>query len=108
MKCVLTVLLLSVGSVHAAEMRTHRDLAYAMTKNKRQTLDVYAPTEGKGHPVVFWIHGGGWRRGDKAAVQRKPRAFVNKGFVFVSVNSTSSNSRRLVRKESVAVRICGV
>jgi arylformamidase len=78
--------LVSIGSLHAAEMRTHRDLFYAKTKNKRQTLDVYAPAKGKGHPIVVWIHGGGWQAGDKANVQKKPQAFVDRGFVFVSTN----------------------
>jgi acetyl esterase/lipase len=64
----------------------HRDLPYADTKNEKQTLDVYSPAEGKNHPIVFWIHGGGWMQGDKADVQNKPKAFVNKGFVFVSTN----------------------
>ena len=50
----------------------------------RQALDLYAPAEGEAHPVVFWIHGGGWQAGDKGEVQEKPRAFVDKGFVFVS------------------------
>jgi arylformamidase len=36
--------------------------------------------------VVFWIHGGGWEGGDKASVQIKPQAFLDKGFVFVSTN----------------------
>lgn len=85
MKGVL-LLFLTVGSLDAAEMTIHRDLSYADTKNKRQTLDVYTPAAGGNHPVVVWIHGGGWRRGDKSAVQRKPQAFVDKGFVFVSVN----------------------
>jgi arylformamidase len=47
---------------------------------------VYAPAEGKDHPIVLWIHGGGWRQGDKRGVQKKPEAFVEKGFVFVSTN----------------------
>ena len=42
--------------------------------------------EGKSHPVVVWIHGGGWQAGDKKEVEKKPQAFVDKGFVFVSVN----------------------
>ena len=67
-------------------MQVHRDLAYADPKNERQTLDVYAPKEGKNHPVVFWIHGGGWQQGDKTCVQKKPRAFVDNGFVFASTN----------------------
>jgi acetyl esterase/lipase len=52
----------------------------------KQTLDVYAPSRGKDHPIVFWIHGGGWQSGDKQDVDKKPPAFVEKGFVFVSTN----------------------
>jgi arylformamidase len=70
----------------AIEPKVDRDVAYAEPKNERQTLDVYAPTEGKNHPVVVWIHGGGWQAGDKKEVQKKPQAFTDKGFVFVSVN----------------------
>ena len=40
------LLLLNVGCVLAADIQVHRDLAYAEPKNERQTLDVYAPTEG--------------------------------------------------------------
>src|SRR6266851_6619558 len=78
--------LLFASSLFAAEPKTHRDLAYVEPKNERQTLDVYGPTEGKNHPVVVWIHGGGWQQGDKKDVQKKPQAFVDKGFVFVSTN----------------------
>jgi acetyl esterase/lipase len=70
----------------AAEPKVHRDLPYAEPKNERRTLDVYAPAAGKGHPVVVWIHGGGWTQGDKRSVQQKPQAFVDRGFVFVSTN----------------------
>ena len=34
--------------------------------------------------LVFWIHGGGWHRGDKSNVDQKPQAFVDQGFVFIS------------------------
>jgi acetyl esterase/lipase len=80
------LVLLVVSPLLAAEPKVHRGLPYADTKNERQTLDVYAPTEGKNHPVVVWIHGGGWKAGDKKGVQQKPQAFVDKGFVFVSTN----------------------
>jgi acetyl esterase/lipase len=49
-------------------------------------LDMYAPAVGINHPIVIWIHGGGWRQGDKRGVQHKPQAFVDKGLIFVSVN----------------------
>jgi acetyl esterase/lipase len=79
-------LLIFATPLPAAEPKVHKDLAYAEPKTARQTLDVYAPAEGKGHPVVLWVHGGGWKQGDKAGVQIKPRAFTDKGFVFVSTN----------------------
>jgi acetyl esterase/lipase len=67
-------------------VKVHRDLAYAKPGNPQQTLDVYARADGQRLPVVVWIHGGGWHRGDKADVDRKPQAFVDRGFVFVSIN----------------------
>jgi acetyl esterase/lipase len=66
--------------------RVDRDRAYAEPKNERQTLDVYAPAAGKQRPVIFWIHGGGWQKGDKSEVHSKAQAFVDKGFVFASTN----------------------
>jgi arylformamidase len=83
---VLAAILLSVCPALAAEPKVHRDLPYLEPKNERQLLDVYAPAEGQDHPIVFWIHGGGWQRGDKSEVQLKPQAFVDRGFVFVSTN----------------------
>jgi arylformamidase len=88
MRILITALLLLflASPLLAAEPKVHRDLAYGEPKNEKQTLDVYAPAEGNNHPVVVWIHGGGWQGGDKKDVQKKPQAFVDRGFVFVSVN----------------------
>jgi acetyl esterase/lipase len=63
-----------------------RDIPYADPAQERQVLDVYAPKKAKNLPVVFWIHGGGWQTGDKTSVQIKPKAFMDRGFVFVSTN----------------------
>jgi acetyl esterase/lipase len=83
---LLATLLCALSPAIPAEPRVLRDVPYAEPRNERQTLDVYAPAEGKLRPIVFWIHGGGWQRGDKSEVQAKPRAFVDRGFVFVSTN----------------------
>lgn len=83
---VLLIVSSSTAPVVAAEPKVVRDLAYAEPKSEKQTLDVYASAEGKALPVVVWIHGGGWQAGDKKEVDKKPQAFVDKGFVFVSVN----------------------
>lgn len=82
----LLLLFVSAASVDAAEPKIHRDLPYAGTKNKLQTLDIYAPPQGTNHPVAIWIHGGGWHSGDKAEIDNKPQAFTEQGYLFVSIN----------------------
>ena len=61
----------------------------------RQRMDVYLPTPSSSTasavraPVVFMVHGGGWRHGDKAmgrVVQEKVARWVPRGFVLISVN----------------------
>jgi acetyl esterase/lipase len=80
------LLLLFSPLLRAGEAKVERDIPYAEPKNERRTLDVYAPRGGKNHPVAIWIHGGGWHSGDKKDVARKPQAFVDRGFLFVSIN----------------------
>ena len=55
-------------------------------EHERNVLDIYAPPGAKNLPVVFWIHGGGWQQGDKSGVLEKPKAFTEKGFIFVATN----------------------
>lgn len=62
------------------------NIPYVENGHARHVLDIYAPPNAKGAPVLFWIHGGGWQAGDKTSVQVKPKWFVDKGFVFVSTN----------------------
>ena len=69
-----------------AEPKIHRGLAYSEPENKLQMLDVFAPADGKNHPVVIYIHGGGWHSGDKAEVHNKPKALTDRGFVLASIN----------------------
>lgn len=66
--------------------RVQKDVAYVAGGGERNRLDVYAPAGAKDLPVVVWIHGGAWKLGNKSAVQEKPRAFNEKGFLFVSLN----------------------
>lgn len=87
MRIIVPILLLLVAEpLVADEPKVQRFIPYATPKNERQMLDVYAPAKGDKLPVVVWIHGGGWRRGDKADVHNKPKAFVDRGYVLVSIN----------------------
>lgn len=82
----LLIFVLLASTAFAADPKIQRDIAYAEPKNERHTLDVYAPSEGTNHPVIVWIHGGGWTKGSKNGMQQKPKAFTDKGFVFVPIN----------------------
>jgi len=55
--------------------------------SQKQALDLYSPKvqNEKRLPVIIYVHGGGWSGGDKGNVDAKPAFFVNKGYVFVSV-----------------------
>lgn len=86
MRLLLSLLTLCAFTAGARAQNVKRDIPYVANGHERQVLDVYAPKDAKGAPVVFWIHGGGWQAGDKKDVQVKPQAFNDKGFVFVAPN----------------------
>lgn len=80
----LLALLLLVPVVEAQSLKSN--IPYADPALERQVLDIYAPESGRNLPVVFWIHGGGWQSGEKTDVALKPRAFTERGLLFVSIN----------------------
>jgi acetyl esterase/lipase len=60
------------------------DLSYG--PHHRQKLDLIAP-EGSGpHPLVAYLHGGGWVAGDKASYTRICREFAGRGYLTANVN----------------------
>jgi len=68
------------------EDRRWIDLAYA-SESSAQRLDLYLPAEGEGpFPLLIWIHGGGWRGGDKGLgvssfqLQALPRGYALASF----------------------------
>nr|WP_297350924.1 alpha/beta hydrolase [uncultured Caldimonas sp.] len=64
-----------------------RDVPYGPHDDQR--MDVYLPAGARNAPVLFLVHGGGWRHGDKAHadfVQHKVGHWAPKGYVVVSVN----------------------
>lgn len=54
----------------------------------KQLVDLYLPQGARpagGYPLVIYVHGGGWRNGDRVMVQHKPDFFIGKGWAFASV-----------------------
>lgn len=52
-------------------------------EHPRQVLDFYQAESETPTPVVFYIHGGGWRNGDK---KTNPQAFLEKGISVAAIN----------------------
>jgi len=50
------------------------------------SLDIHSPRGAEGLPVMVYVHGGGWQKGDKANVRTMAEAYNNEGYVFVSTN----------------------
>ena len=60
------------------------DLAYGSHPSQR--LDLYRPLGAVGPlPTVIWIHGGGWRGGDKSEIEQ-PRRLLCRGYAVASIN----------------------
>lgn len=49
-------------------------------------LDIYAPPDASGLPVVMWVHGGAWRIGNRKHVDLKPEYLTGLGYAFVSID----------------------
>lgn len=71
----------------APGIRVVHDVRYG--EHADQLFDVYIPQRAIEAPVIFMVHGGGWRRGDKeleSVVRNKANRWVPQGFVVISAN----------------------
>jgi len=77
-------------------IRIFRDIAYVERGGPRQRLDLFLPAQSTGAqqpsgvPLVVWIHGGEFRKGNKT--QNVPLWLVDEGYAVASVNYRLSPS----------------
>jgi acetyl esterase/lipase len=62
----------------------HRDVAYVTNGHPLQKLDLYIPRTDKSVPVILFVHGGGFSRGDK--YDQDPGPFLSDGYAFAAIN----------------------
>ncbi len=62
------------------------DVPYVENGSEKQKLDIYAPLDAHNSPVLVFVHGGEWAKGDKSEVSFKPKFFNEYGVIFVAVN----------------------
>jgi acetyl esterase/lipase len=80
----------SAGSSEIARWTERQNVSFPTVDGQFERLDVYVPngpSSPDGRPVLIAIHGGGWRRLDKAGYGRRiASAFVPAGYVVVAPN----------------------
>jgi acetyl esterase/lipase len=63
------------------------DLLYASPGGESLLLDLYLPNDGREPwPVIVWLHGGGWRFGDRRLAPDLSRYFAVRGFAMASID----------------------
>jgi acetyl esterase/lipase len=65
---------------------TFFDVTYCTPDHLPQNLDVYFPEAGGPWPVLVYVHGGAWMRGDKAGAASFAPEMTAQGYLVVSVN----------------------
>jgi arylformamidase len=87
-----------------------KNIAYGADRDQR--FDVYLPANPRNAPVLFMVHGGGWKRGDKDArgvVDNKVARWLPKGIIFVTVNYRMMPEQEpLVQAQDVAAALAKV
>jgi acetyl esterase/lipase len=71
-----------VAVLQASPVREHADLAYYEGKDadpKKQRLNLFVPDRKDAFPLLMWIHGGGWKSGDRALFGELGRRFAEAG-----------------------------
>ena len=78
----ITILALFSPSL-SAEFKADKDVSYG--PHERNVLDVYWNTKFKNAPIVFTIHGGGFKNGSKAYCNKDMiKLYMSKGCIVVS------------------------
>jgi acetyl esterase/lipase len=65
--------------------RSVLDIEYG-GQTERQVFDAFVPASQERHPVVIWVHGGGWSGGDRISEADYAVRLVCRGYVVVGVD----------------------
>lgn len=71
------------------EVEFQKDVAYHTGKDadkERHILDVYTPKGKKDFPVLFFVHGGAWKQGNKRIFAEPAKRFAEAGVGVVAAN----------------------
>ncbi len=77
------------------DVKIVKDQVYSNTGGKPRLANLYLP-KGLGHaaPVILWVHGGGWRFGDRNLSPNLARWFAERGFAMMTFDYRLSDEVR--------------
>lgn len=85
------------------DVKLVKDIAYREGESEKWKLDLFLPNnkqteDPSKRPAIVFIHGGGWRSGDKGGGQwrSQPVAYAQKGYVCISVNYRLTDETSIV------------
>ncbi len=81
---VLVAIALSATAEEEAELMWTLDLPYSEHHTDRRVMDVVMPRERGNGRCIFFVHGGGWRAGDKESWHSVMTYFAERGYVCTS------------------------
>jgi acetyl esterase/lipase len=94
------------------EVEAVKNVAYFEGKDAddvRHKLDLYVPKGQKGFPVLVFVHGGAWQKGNKAAFEKLGRLFARNGVGTAVTNyRLSPDVRHPVHAQDVARAVAWV
>ncbi|MBI1786762.1 MAG: alpha/beta hydrolase fold domain-containing protein [Acidobacteria bacterium] len=70
----------------APAVEAHKDIAYLPDEEAKHKLDIYVPKGKQGFPVLFFIHGGAWRTGDRVQYAALGNRFAREGIGVVAIS----------------------
>jgi acetyl esterase/lipase len=68
------------------EVEARKDIPYLPDGLPKHKLDIYVPKGQKSFPVLFFIHGGAWRTGDRAQYAALGNRFAKEGIGVVAIS----------------------
>jgi len=77
-----------------------KDVQYG--KSKQQAFDVYMDNNHSEHPLLVYVHGGGWTKGDKSSFKDFCKQYANRGYTAIALNYRLLNLPSVGMKEMVA------
>lgn len=84
---------LIINTKELSQITSIKNLNYVKNGDEKHKLDLYLPTTPQKSPLIVFVHGGGWRSGDKKAFDHAIE-LVNNGYAVASVNYRLSNKSK--------------